>query len=112
MPKILITEACTVTGEIVARHVDVNDTIEVGVDEARTLTRLGRAFYVSREDDPTKGGFTVTPDVAAVAKKRAALIKADREASIKPAANMADLVAAAVAAELARRGVATTPGLV
>lgn len=112
MPKILITEACTVTGETVARHADVGETVDVGVDEARTLTRLGRAFYVSRDDDPTRGAFTATAEINAVAKKRAALIKADREAASKPAANMADIVAAAVAAELARRGVATNQTLV
>lgn len=112
MPKILITEACTITGETVARHADINETVDVGVDEARTLARLGRAFYVSRDDDPTKGQLTATAEIIAVAKKRAALIKSDREAASKPAASVAEMVAAAVAAELARRGVAPSQSLV
>lgn len=102
MPRILITQACTVTGETVARPVEINDVVDVPKDEAATLCRLGRALYVSRDDDATKGGLTATAEDKALTKRAADAVRAAREQ--RRAAAGGDL-AAAVAAELARLGI-------
>ncbi len=114
MPRVLILQACTVPGDEIARHADVNETVDVPKDDALTLARLGRARFVSRDDDPTKGDLTATADDKDLAKRTAAALRA--EASAKATAptvpGLAEQIAAAVAAALAQRdAVATAPAV-
>lgn len=102
--KLLIAQACIVSGDEVGHHVDVGDTIEVATkEEALALTRAhGRAFYLDKADDPTKGTLTATAEdkdrikrevkqIAAAAAQRAV------EAQVQTPSGMASMVAAAVA---------------
>lgn len=103
--KILILEACFIAGEDGSVPAEVGDTPEVTKDEASLLTRIGRALYTERGDDHSKGLLTATDDVVKAAKKRAQVIKADREAAAKAAAastpaGQADLIAAIVKATI------------
>ena len=111
MPKVLILQPCTVPGDEIARHADVNEVVDVPKDDALTLARLGRARFVSRDDDPAKGDLTATADDKDLAKRTAAAIRAERDAAAKSAAastapGLADQIAAAVAAALAQRDAA------
>lgn len=102
--KLLIAQACLIAGDEVGRHADVGETVEVATkEEALLLTRAhGRAFYLDKADDPTKGTLTASPEdkdrikrevkqLAAVAEQRAA------EAQMQSPGGMAAMVAAAVA---------------
>jgi hypothetical protein len=100
--KLLILIACTIAGEEVSRHADVGDEVDVSKDEASTLTRMGRALYLEKTDDPTKGTLTATAEDKAKVKKMVAAIKAEREArevanQAQSPAGLAALVAASVA---------------
>lgn len=71
--KLLVLAACFVPSDAGPVAVEPGDTVDVSKDEASSLARMGRALYISREDDPTKGTLTATADdKARVAKKPAA----------------------------------------
>ena len=100
--KLLIIEACTIAGVEVSEHADVGGEVDVHKDEAATLTRMGRALYLEKSDDPTKGSLTASAEDKANVKKRVAAIKAEREArevaaQAQSPAGLAALVAASVA---------------
>lgn len=101
--KILIAEACTIAGETVSRHADVGETADVSKDDALQLARMGRGFLLTRDDAP-KGleSLVATDDDKALIKRRAAGLKAEREAraeveQLQTPAGLAALVAASVA---------------
>lgn len=100
--KLLLIAACAIAGETVVEHADLGDVIDVSKDEAASLTRMGRALYLEKSDDPTKGTLTADADAKEKAKKQAAAIKAEAKARAEAAelqspAGMAALVAASVA---------------
>jgi hypothetical protein len=100
--KLLILVACTIAGESVASHADVGDTVEVSKDDAASLTRMDRARYLEKADDPTKGLLTASAEDKTNVRKRAAAIKEDLEqraiaAQAQSPAGLAALVAASVA---------------
>lgn len=114
MPKLLIIDACLVAGEEIARHAEVADEVDVPKEDAAALTRMGRAMYLSRDDDPTKGALTATAEDKARAKRTLAGITADRKARDAAAQSatpdgMAAMVAAAVAAAVAQALAKPTP---
>jgi hypothetical protein len=101
--KLLIKEACTLAGPERSTHADVGDEVELhSKDEALLLARMGRALYLERSDDPTKGSFTATAEDKAVLKKRVAALRQEREArdlaaQAQSPAGLAALVAQVVA---------------
>lgn len=104
--KIIIAEACAVPTEDGPQHLDVNETVDVDKDTARELAKLGRALYLDKFDDPSKGTYTATADDKAKLKKLAASIDAEREAravaaAVTTPAGLAALVAQQVQAALA-----------
>ncbi|MGL4576368.1 MAG: hypothetical protein ACRCV9_16410 [Burkholderiaceae bacterium] len=102
--EIVIKEACTVTGEAIAEHVAVGQTVEVSKDEATTLTRMGRALYLNKADDPSKGAFTASKeDVTALTKQGKAILAAEATRA-SPPDSQASIIAAAVTAALAAAG--------
>lgn len=101
--KMIIAVACAVAGETTAQHAAVNDTVDVSKDDAYLLARGGRALYLERADDPTKGQFSATAEDLARIKREAKAIAAEREAkaaeqATATPAGMAAMVAAQVAA--------------
>lgn len=101
--KILIAVACQIPGEQTASHADVGDTAEVPKDDALLLCRMGRAFYLDKSDDPTKGTLTAGKDEQDSIKRQAKAIAAERdkrttEQATATPAGMAAMVAAQVAA--------------
>ena len=106
--KLLIAVACTITGAEVATHADVGDTVEVEKDEAAQLTRMGRAFYVDKNNDPTKGGLTATKEDADRIRREAKAIAAEGE---RRAMATQDVTPAALLARIAalEAGKATVP---
>lgn len=101
--KLIIAVACAIAGEATAAHVAVGETVEVGKDDAYLLARNGRALYLDRAEDPTKGQFTATKDDLDRIKREAkglAASQAERElaAQTSTPAGMAAMVAAQVAA--------------
>ena len=112
--KLLIKEACLilVAGATTAQPAEVGETVEVDTkDEALSLCRLGRSYFVDKANDPTKGLLTATAEEVASVKKLAKAIAAGREereaerAMLSPAgqaAFMAGEIAKAVAAALGK----------
>jgi len=105
--KLLIIDACLVAGEEIARHAEVSEEVDVSKDDAAALTRMGRALYLSRDDDPTKGQFTATADDKSRAKRALAAITAERKAREQAAQaqspdGLSALIAASVAAAVAQ----------
>ena len=103
MPKLIITQACQVAFGEGTTHADVADQIDATKDDAATLTRMGRAMYLDRTDDPTKGSLTATKDDVDATKRHAKAIAAERAeradaAQAASPAGLAVLVAAQVAA--------------
>lgn len=101
--KLLILEACLIAGAEIATHADVGDTVEVTKDDAISLARMGRAMFLEKSDDPTKGLLTATGDDVKLVKRKATAIKEEREARDRAAAvqsptGMAELIASTVAA--------------
>lgn len=113
--KILIVVACAIAGEAFSSHADVGDVVDVPKDDAASLTRMGRAMYLDKSEDPTKGALTAGPEEKAAVKRAAAahndMLK-EREAAAavnSPAgisALMVQAVATAVTAALSAAGVA------
>lgn len=79
MPKILITEACQINygDERGGVHVDAAEETSVTVDTARALVGAGRALYVNRKEDPSKGGRDTATEhmLAAAAAMRKARVQ-------------------------------------
>jgi len=102
--KILILEACLIAtaGAEIAAHADVNDVVDVPKDDAVSLARMGRAMFLDKADDPTKGLLTASDTDRAQVKRRAAAIEKertarDRAAALQSPTGMAELIAATVA---------------
>ena len=112
--KLLIKEACQLAGEAISTHADVGDTVDATKDDAALLTRMGRAFYLDKSDDPTKGTLTATAEDKAAVKKAAnavadmlkerAAASPEGAAAAVAAANAA-MVASAVTAALTAAGI-------
>lgn len=86
--KVLIAEACLVIalGQELARHADVGETVDVSKDDASLLARSGRGFYLSREDDPTKGTLTAQEeDKERIAKQAKAIAASQKEIAARTA---------------------------
>jgi hypothetical protein len=101
--KMLIAEACQIAGEETSFHADVGAEVDVPKDEASSLARMGRAFYLSKEDDPTKGTLTATAEDKKNIKLKAEALAAElvsrtEAAQAQSPAGMAAMVAAQVAA--------------
>jgi hypothetical protein len=104
--KLILIAACTIAGELQSRHADVADTVDVPKDDANTLTRMGRALYLEKSDDPTKGQLTATRDDIDAIRKQAKAIAAaaearELEAAAGTPAALAQLVAVNVATAVA-----------
>lgn len=102
--KLLIAQACLIPGDEVGHHADVGDTIEVSTkEEALLLTRAhGRAFYLDKTDDPTKGTLTASAEDKDRVKREVKLLAAAAEqraleSQAQSPSGMAAMVAAAVA---------------
>lgn len=106
--KIIIREACAVPGEEEGRtrHADVNDIADVPKEDAQLLCRMGRAYFLDKGDDPTKGTLTASGEDKASLKKQAEALAADRRnreqmAAAQTPVGMAALVAVEVAKAMA-----------
>lgn len=69
--KILIIEACLVNfhDDLGGQHQDTGAVIDVDKDSARSLTAMGRALYVEKKDDPSKGAhYTASSEMLNAAK--------------------------------------------
>lgn len=102
--KLLIAQACLIAGDEVAVHADVGETVEVTTkEEALLLTRAhGRAFYLEKADDPTKGTLTASDEDKQRIKREVKLLAAAAEqraleAQVQSPAGMAALIASSVA---------------
>ena len=60
--KIMIIEACLVAGESVGEHAEPGEERDVTKDDASVLTRMGRAMYLDKSDDLTKGLLTASAE--------------------------------------------------
>ncbi len=65
MPKILVIEGCVINhgddrGGVVY---SVGEVADVTKEAASALARAGRALYVRREDDASKGGYTASAEI-------------------------------------------------
>jgi hypothetical protein len=113
--KLLIKEACLLAGPVQSTHCDVGDVVDChNKDEALLLARLGRAQYLDRADDPTRGQLTATDADRAQVKQRAAALKIEREArelaaQAQSPGGLATVIAQAVAQSLRTLGVAPAP---
>ena len=106
MAKLLIMVACTLAGAEVSSHADVGDEVEVVKDDASLLTRMGRALYLDKAEDHTKGLLTATAEdkarvkrmVKAIADER---VQRDALAKAQSPAGQAEVIASAGAAAVA-----------
>ncbi len=105
--KLLILAACGIpVDDGFVQHADINDTVTVPDEDAHALARMGRAYYVDRDADPTKGALTATDADKQRLKAHAKAIVAQHEAAAVAAklnspAGLAEAIAAAVAAGVA-----------
>lgn len=74
MSKLLIIAACLIAGETIARHADVGEEVDVPKDDALSLCRQGRALYLDKSEDPTKGTLTADSEKKSQVKKQAKAI--------------------------------------
>jgi hypothetical protein len=113
--KLIIAEACSLATSEGAQHADVGQTVEVDTkEEALTLCRYGRAFFLDKTVDPTKGLLTATKEDQDRLKRQAQQIEADRkartaEAAASVPANLSALIAAQVAAAVQAATAGKTP---
>ena len=105
--QILIAEACTIPGAETSTHADIGQKVELdSKDDALVLCRMGRALYLDKTQDPTKGSLTAAKEDVDRIKKHAAQIAAAQEeraaqATAAAPGGIAALVAAQVAAAMA-----------
>lgn len=101
--KIIIAEACSLNMETAFA---VGDKAEVVKDDAAVLVRAGRALYLDKTDDPSKGLQTASADdvkrIGEQAKALAAEAKARAE-QVDPQVKLAATIAAAVRDALAAK---------
>lgn len=86
MPKQLVIEPCIVNyqDDRGGVHADMGDEISPNTEQALKLAQMHKAVYLSADDDPTKGRYTIRPDLAAAkAAAEAAMSQAPAEAPIK-----------------------------
>ncbi|MDD3674991.1 hypothetical protein [Thauera propionica] len=79
MPKVLIIEPTLVNfgDDRGGVHQDPADMPDVTKDAARVLTQNGRALYLDKRDDPSRGSvYTATPQMVKAAEAMAAARKA------------------------------------
>lgn len=90
MPKLIIIEPTVVNygDDRGGVHEDAGNEVDVNVDTAATLAKVGRALYVRKEDDPTKGQHTASAELVKGARAEAA-----RRAKIAEEAEAARLAA-------------------
>jgi hypothetical protein len=102
--KLIILQACTVAGESVSTHADIGDEVDVPKDDAVLLCRMGRALFLDKAEDPSKGQMTATKEDVATARAQAKALVEAREQAAQAAApdSLAKIIAEAVA-----KGVAT-----
>lgn len=84
MPKVLIIEATIVNfgDDRGGVHQDPADMPDVPKDAARVLTQNGRALYLDRRDDPSRGAmYTATSQMVKAAQAMAAARKAEVQTS-------------------------------
>lgn len=80
--KLIVVDACSIpTEETGPQHVDAGTVVDVSKDDAATLTRIGRALYINKADDPTKGQFTASDAEVARWKKVAKPAKPEAPAA-------------------------------
>ncbi len=103
--KLIILQACLIAGEAISSHAAVAETVDVSKDDAATLTRMGRAMYLEKSDDPTKGLLTASKEDVANLNKQAKAIAAAEEVKASPPDSQAAIIAAAVTAALAAAGI-------
>lgn len=88
MPKVLIIEATLVNfgDDRGGVHQDPAEMPDVPKDAARVLTQNGRALYLDKRDDPSRGAiYTATPQMVKAAQEMAAARKAAaRKAATQP----------------------------
>jgi hypothetical protein len=102
--KLLILAACLIPAALsaTAQHADVGEVVDVTKDDAAALTRMGRALYLDKADDHTKGALTATDDDKRKVKAQAKAIAEaredrDRATQVQSPTGMAELIAATVA---------------
>lgn len=104
--KLLIAEACLVilVGTENTVHADVGQTVDVSKDDALYLTRAGRALYLSRDDDPTKGTLTAQEDDKRRVSKTAAAVKEaqSQAAAAQQPTDFAAMLSAGIAEGIAK----------
>lgn len=84
MPKVLIIEPTIVNfgDDRGGVHQDPADTPDVSKDAARVLTLSGRALYLDKRDDPSRGAlYTASPEMTKAAQKMAAARAAEAQTS-------------------------------
>jgi hypothetical protein len=89
MPKLIMIEPTIVNygDDRGGVHEDAGNEVEVNIDTAATLAKIGRALYVRKEDDPTKGQHTASAELVKGARAEAARrAKAAKEAEEAEAA--------------------------
>lgn len=96
MPKIIIIEPCLVNygDDRGGVHVDAGDEVDVNVDTAAMLAKLGRSLYVRKEDDPTKGQHTAPAELVKARRAEVAR-RAKKDAPAADTAPAADAPATA-----------------
>ena len=112
--KMLIKEACLVpaAGGPTGKPAEVAETVEIdGKDDALQLARSGRAYFLDKANDPTKGLLTATKEEVEQVRDHAKAIAASRkereverqmQSPAGQAAFMAGEIAKAVAAALGK----------
>jgi hypothetical protein len=101
--KIIVLEACAIG---LGTHVEPGEKFEATREDAATLVRSGRAMYLDKADDPTKGLHTASADdvkrATDAGKARAAEAKAKAE-EVDPQVKLAAMIASAVRDALAAK---------
>ena len=101
--KIILLVACTIAGESLSRHGELAEVVDVPKDEAASLTRMDRARYIDKADDPTKGLLTATKDEITALQRQAKAVAAEREArELAAAASTPEALASLVAVNVAK----------
>ncbi len=88
--KVLIIAACLVNfgDDRGGQHIDHAEISDVPIDTARKLVSTGRALYIDKKDDPSKGGInTASTDMLKAAETmRKQRVAATKSAAATPAA--------------------------
>lgn len=86
MPKVIIAQPCVIVPPgAAAQHADIGETHDLDKNDAHFLARLGRAFYLERDADPTKGALTATAEDKTRIKRLAAEAAAESAARARGA---------------------------